>query len=151
MLIKCLDLRAHVPSSPNVIRQRLLFSWCFLWMWLGGWAPSHREREYIPRCFHLSPVRALYHLSCAYCCKPDIWETVTRHPLEITNDLALYLCWWLHGFDIVLFWLWFWLRRVLSQSLITWLLTTRITTTFLLIPGLRLVPESYRNSTLWPT
>ena len=24
--------------------------------------------------------------------KPDICETVTRHPLEITNDLALPLC-----------------------------------------------------------
>ena len=32
------------------------------------------------------------------------------------------------------------------QSLITWLSTAQIKTTFLLIPGLRLVPELYRNT-----
>ena len=50
-------------------------------------------------------------------------------------------------------WLWFWLRLVLLHSLITWLSTARIKTTFFLIPGLRLVPEPYCNifgTQIWP-
>ena len=90
--------------SPNVICWTFIVPQCFPWMWLGGWAPSHRETVYIPHCFHLSPVRALYLYSVAYDCESQIIARLWKHPLIYDNEFALPFCtvaYSIYGFDLI--------------------------------------------------